>query len=53
MEGKPAKTQKEKRVQNLLRASEFKRKQTAPILKLNKNSFGRGRKIPLAHKFLF
>lgn len=35
---------------NTLMKSEFKRWQAAPILKMTKHSFGRGRRWPLAHK---
>ena len=42
---------KEKKVAGLLYASEFKRWQAAPILKLKKISFGESRRMPIAHKF--
>ena len=35
---------------NLIDSSEFKRKQSAPTLKLSKRSFGSGRKMPIAYK---
>jgi len=43
----------EKRVLEMLMKSEFKRWQAAPILKVSDHAFGRGRRLPLAHKALF
>jgi NAD+ synthase (glutamine-hydrolysing) len=31
--------------------TEFKRWQSAPILKISRHSFGRGRRYPIAYKF--
>ena len=45
-----AKTGTEKFVLNSLYKSEFKRWQAPPILKLSEHSFGRGRRMPVAHK---
>ncbi len=47
----PPKTPKEKKIARLLQQSEFKRKQSPPILKLSETSFGEGRRMPIAHKF--
>lgn len=35
---------------NMLMKTEFKRWQSAPILKVSEHSFGRGRRFPLAHR---
>ena len=48
---KAPQTQEEKKVALLLRQSEFKRKQSPPILKLSEQAFGEGRRMPIAHKF--
>jgi NAD+ synthase (glutamine-hydrolysing) len=45
----PPKTTLEQRVLNMLFASEFKRWQAAPILKVTNHAFGRGRRLPIAH----
>jgi len=47
---KPPKTELDKRVLKMLFASEFKRWQAAPILKVTNHAFGRGRRLPIAHK---
>ncbi len=45
-----AKTDQEKWVLKRSFQSEFKRWQAAPILKISEHAFGRGRRMPLAHK---
>ncbi|MBX7231988.1 MAG: NAD+ synthase [Bdellovibrionales bacterium] len=50
---KPAKSKEEKRVLQLLMGSEFKRWQSPPILKISDHAFGRGRRLPLAHRGKF
>jgi NAD+ synthase (glutamine-hydrolysing) len=47
-----AKSESEKRVLGLMMASEFKRWQAPPILKVSDHAFGRGRRVPLAHRAL-
>ncbi len=47
---KPAKTEVEKFVLNASLKSEFKRWQAAPILKVSDHAFGRGRRLPIAHR---
>jgi len=47
---KAPKTQTEKWLLERLVQTEFKRWQSAPILKVTSHSFGRGRRWPLAHK---
>lgn len=47
------KTELDKRVLKMLFASEFKRWQAAPILKISNHAFGRGRRLPIAHKARF
>ena len=37
-----------KRVQKLVRRSEFKRRQAAPVLKVSARSFGSGWRMPIA-----
>lgn len=46
----PVKTDLEKRVLDLMMKSEFKRWQSAPVLKISDHAFGRGRRFPLAHR---
>ena len=41
----------EKQIEKKLRASEFKRKQAPPILKISETAFGQGWQFPIAHKF--
>jgi NAD+ synthase (glutamine-hydrolysing) len=48
---KVAKTDLEKWVLRKSFSSEYKRWQSAPILRISSHSFGRGRMMPLAHKF--
>jgi len=48
---KSAKNELEKWVLNKSFQSEFKRWQAAPIIRVSKHSFGRGRQMPLAHNF--
>lgn len=50
---KPATTKQEKEVLKLLIKSEFKRKQSPPILRVKDSGFGEGRKFPIAHNFSF
>ena len=45
-----AKNSTEKWLVNVLMRTEFKRWQSAPVLKVSEHSFGRGRRYPLAHK---
>ncbi len=47
---KPARTPTEKWLLEALMRSEFKRWQSAPILKVSGHAFGRGRRFPIAHK---
>ena len=47
---KPAKTKTDKWLVELLAKTEFKRWQAAPILKVSGHAFGRGRRMPIAHK---
>ncbi len=47
---KPARTQTEKWLLNTLVTTEVKRWQAPPILKVSGHAFGRGRRMPLAHK---
>ena len=47
---KAATNQTEKWLLNVLMKTEFKRWQSAPILKVSEHSFGRGRRFPLAHR---
>jgi len=46
----PVKTDLEKRVLDLMMKSEFKRWQSAPVLKVSDHAFGRGRRFPVAHR---
>ena len=41
-----------KRVLNLVNRSEYKRFQTAPILRVSKKAFGMGRRMPIVGKYL-
>lgn len=41
-----------KRVLNLVNSSEYKRFQTAPILRVSKKAFGMGRRMPIVGKYL-
>lgn len=47
---KPARTETDKFVLNALVKSEFKRWQAPPILKVTSHAFGRGRRMPIAHR---
>lgn len=47
---KPLKNETDRWLLKALFRSEFKRWQAAPILKLSKHAFGRGRRWPVAHK---
>ena len=47
---KPARTPTEKWLIEALMKSEFKRWQSAPVLKVSGHAFGRGRRLPIAHK---
>lgn len=46
----PPKSELDERVLTMLFASEFKRWQAAPILKVTNHAFGRGRRLPIAHR---
>jgi NAD+ synthase (glutamine-hydrolysing) len=47
---KPAKSKTDKWLIEILAKTEFKRWQSAPILKVSGHAFGRGRRMPIAHK---
>lgn len=47
---KPARTATEKWILDTSYRSEFKRWQAAPILKVSDHAFGRGRRMPIAHR---
>lgn len=49
---KPARGPLEKKILSLLMASEFKRWQAPPILKVSDHAFGRGRRFPIAQHSL-
>ncbi len=49
-QSKPAKTETDRWLLQKVISTEFKRWQSAPILKVSSHSFGRGRRYPLAHK---
>ena len=51
MNHNPPRSPLEKQIEKLLRKSEFKRKQSPPVLKISERSFGRGWRFPIAHKF--
>lgn len=42
-----------KRILNLVNKAEFKRYQTAPILRISPKAFGMGRRMPIVSKYLF
>ena len=48
-----ARTDTEKFVLNAMLRSEFKRWQAPPILKVSEHSFGRGRRMPVAHRAIY
>lgn len=48
--GASAKSKSDKFLLQKLMASEFKRWQSPPILKVSEHSFGQGRRMPIAHK---
>lgn len=50
---KSAKTKTDKFLLKELMRSEFKRWQSPPILKVREHSFGRGRRMPIAHKAIY
>ncbi len=50
---KPAKTATEKWLLETLMKTEFKRWQAPPVLKVSSHAFGRGRRMPIAHKARF
>lgn len=52
-EMKPAKKPAEKFLLKALLRSEFKRWQAPPILKVRRHSFGRGRRMPVAHRAIY
>lgn len=47
---KPARTATDKWLVELMAKTEFKRWQAPPILKISNHAFGRGRRMPIAHK---
>ncbi|MCC7404024.1 MAG: NAD+ synthase [Bdellovibrionales bacterium] len=49
----PPKGEVEQRVLKSLMQSEFKRWQAPPILKVSDHAFGRGRRLPIAHRALY
>ncbi len=49
---KPATTKTDRKVLELMYKSEFKRWQAPPILRVSQHAFGRGRRMPIAHKGL-
>ena len=51
MNHNPPRSSLEKQIERKLRQSEFKRKQSPPILKVSEMAFGSGWKFPIAHKF--
>ena len=48
-----ARNETEKFVLNAMLRSEFKRWQAPPILKVSEHSFGRGRRMPVAHRAIY
>lgn len=50
---RPAGSAGEKKILSMLLKSEFKRWQAPPILKVTDHAFGRGRRLPLAHKAVY
>ncbi|MCB0363452.1 MAG: NAD(+) synthase, partial [Bdellovibrionales bacterium] len=49
VKGLPPRNPKEKKILKSMLASEFKRWQAPPILKVSDHAFGRGRRFPIAH----
>lgn len=49
---KPAKSEVDKWLLGVLAKTEFKRWQAAPVLKVSRHAFGRGRRMPIAHRSL-
>lgn len=49
----PARTSTDKWVLGALMRTEFKRWQAPPVLKVSRHAFGRGRRMPIAHKAIF
>jgi NAD+ synthase (glutamine-hydrolysing) len=47
---RPARSKTDKWLIDVLSKTEFKRWQAAPILKVSRHAFGRGRRMPIAHK---
>lgn len=47
---KPARSKTDKWLIEVLMKTEFKRWQAPPVLKVSKHAFGRGRRVPIAHK---
>ena len=41
-----------RRVMKLVNTNEFKRKQTAPVLRVSPKAFGSGRRMPIVAKYL-
>jgi NAD+ synthase (glutamine-hydrolysing) len=50
---KPARTETEKWVLETVMKTEFKRWQAPPVLKVSQHAFGRGRRMPIAHRARF
>ncbi|HVK61963.1 MAG TPA: NAD+ synthase [Bdellovibrionales bacterium] len=50
---KPARTETDRWLLPILMRTEFKRWQGAPILKISGHAFGRGRRMPVAHRALY
>jgi NAD+ synthase (glutamine-hydrolysing) len=50
---KPAKSKTDHWLLSILMKTEFKRWQAPPILKVSAHGFGRGRRMPIAHRSLF
>lgn len=46
-------TDLDRRILEMMMKSEFKRWQAPPILKVSDHAFGRGRRLPIAHKAIF
>ena len=42
-----------RRVLRLVVASEYKRRQAAPVLKITEKAFGEGRRLPIAHGYRY
>jgi hypothetical protein len=42
-----------RRVLRMVVASEYKRRQAAPVLKISEKAFGEGRRFPIAHGYRY